>query len=42
MIINYSRCSKSGCRPGSRQIIGVRSLSVAELRVQLLVVFHAT
>src|SRR5262245_57239651 len=39
-IINYSRCSKSGCRLDSRQIIGVRSLSVAELRVQLL--SHAT
>ena len=41
-IINYSRCSKSGCLPGSRQIIGARSPSVAELRVQLLVMFHAT
>jgi len=41
-IINYSPCSKSGCLLGNPQIIGVRSPRVADLRVQLLVMFHAT
>jgi hypothetical protein len=40
-IISYSRCSKSGCLLGSRRIIGARSLSVAELGIQSLVMFHA-
>jgi hypothetical protein len=40
-IINYSPCLKNGYPPGRRQITGARLLSVATLKVQPRMIFHA-
>jgi hypothetical protein len=40
-IINYSPCLKNGYPPGRQQITGARLLSVATLKVQSRMIFHA-